>query len=680
VSTRIAADIGGTFTDIIVYDESAGYKAGKVPTVVEDPSRGVLNGLGGMIGDFEGVEFAVHGTTVGLNAFLQRKGARVLLLVSAGTRDVYHIARGNRFSQYEVRYRKPQPLVSLGDIVEVRGRLSYSGEEIEPLREDDVRRAVERVEEGGYEAIAVTLLFSYLNPAHEVRVEEILREALPDVPVSCSHQVAREWREYERTSSAVFDAYTAPAVRTYLTELEGEVARRGMRGTLHVMQSNGGILTARGAREHAIQTLLSGPVGGVMGGTALSEHMGRPNLICADMGGTSFDVSLIVDGHPDVSSELSLEGLPLLMPAVMIHTIGAGGGSLGFVEGGGLRVGPASAGADPGPACYGRGGSQATVTDANLVLGRLDPEYFLGGEMDLDVEAARRAVGDLGKQLGLDPAVMAEGMITVINAKMAQAIRTLTVEKGISPNDFSLLAYGGAGPLHATFLAEELGISEVIVPESPGAFSAWGMLQAPIRHDLSQMFYQSADGLDGHEMERLYAELESEGRELLAREGVRSEAMSFRRSVDVRYSGQEHTVDVPLRGMRLGSPDVAEELGARFHQAHYALHGHSNEGAPFECVVLRVVALGNLGMPETTRNGAHEAPRGPQGSSSRRRGVVFGGRTIDTPVVYRADLRPGASMSGPVVVEERTASTVVPPGFTLVVDPHGSLILTSSRR
>ena len=429
---RVAMDIGGTFTDAVAYDESSGqYSAGKASTTPGELSVGVRRAMRTVVDNLSTLSFAVHGTTQGLNAFLQRRGESVLLIASAGAGDVYQIARGNRTELYQVQYRKPQPLVTRSDTVEVRGRLDPLGHEVEPLNTADVVAAAQKFRDGGYSSIAVALLFSYERPDHELLVLEVLRDELgADVPISLSHRLAREWREYERTSTTVLDAYTAPIVRTYLKELSAGLQADGMSVPLHIMQSSGGIITARSAHDHTIQTLLSGPVGGAMGGVSLARLTGQKNLICVDMGGTSFDVSLVVDGEADVSTEALLEGFPLLMPVVNIHTVGAGGGSVAHLEAGGLRVGPRSAGASPGPACYGRGGTEPTVTDANVALGRVDPSEFAGGEFALDLDAAHRALAELGTQLGLDAESMAQGILDVVNAKMAQAIRTLTVEEG----------------------------------------------------------------------------------------------------------------------------------------------------------------------------------------------------------------------------------------------------------
>jgi N-methylhydantoinase A len=669
---RIAIDIGGTFTDFVAWDEDTGeYATTKLPTTPDDPSRAVLEGMEALSRSMDRLGFVVHGTTVGLNAFLQRRGERVLLISTAGVGDLYHIARGNRMSMYNVHYRKPTPLVSMRDIVEVRGRLDFAGNELEPLDERDVEVAIERVRREDFGAVAVAFLFSYVNSAHELRVAEMFAESLPGVSVSLSHRVAREWREYERTSSAVLDAYIAPTVRRYLGRFEQEARTRGFESDIHVMQSSGGILTARAARDRPLQTLLSGPVGGAMGGAGLARILERPNLICIDMGGTSFDVSLIADGKPDVAPEVLLEGLPILMPSVNIHTIGAGGGSLAYEEAGGLRVGPESAGAVPGPACYGRGGTDPTVTDANVVLGRIDPSYFLGGGMSIDTDAADRSMQRLAEKLGLDKRQLAEGILEVINLKMAQAIRKLTVERGIEPRDFALVAFGGAGPMHAAFLAQELEIAEVIVPPAPGAFSAWGMLQTAIRHDLSQTHYAAAEGADLEQLDSMYAQLESETLGLLHAEGIGDQDIRMERLIDLRYIGQEHALQIALLPDEIRNGGFVEDVSERFHSAHEARHGHANRGAPVEFVAIRLVGIGEIETAESRPL----AGRPERAADQHGRSVIFRGHGQDTSVVYRADMVPEAAVHGPAIIEEPTATTVVPPGFVASVEPRGSLVL-----
>jgi N-methylhydantoinase A len=669
---RVSMDIGGTFTDVVAYDEDRGtYAAGKASTTPHDLTEGVFAGLGQVIDSPASIAFTVHGTTVGLNAFLQRRGEKVLLLATEGAGDVYHIARGNRARLYDLHYRKPTPLVPLSDIVEIPGRLDWRGEERTPLDEEAVRAAAARARDEGFGAVAVALLFSFLNPDHELRVEEIMRDELNGVTISLSHRVAREWREYERTSSAVVEAYTAPVIRSYLERLQSEMEHQGLAVPLHVMQSSGGVVTAESARERPLQTLLSGPVGGTMGLVALARTLGRPNLIGVDMGGTSFDVSLVIAGKPDVSTETSLEGFPLLMPIANIHTIGAGGGSVAYAEVGGLRVGPESAGADPGPACYGRGGTRPTVTDANLVLGRIDPDTFAAGRMQLDTVAANDAVAALGEELGLGVPELAEGIVSVINAKMAQAIRTLTVEQGIEPRDFALVAFGGAGPMHAAFLAQELGIAEVIVPPLAGAFSAWGMLETELRRDFTRPFFRRATDADLGELAEACAQTAAEGREALEAEGVAATACRVEHTLDMRYEAQEYTLAIPIDGLEApGGPGFVEEMTRRFNEAHDFRYGHSNPGAPVEFVSLRAAAFGDLGHAEPEELAAP----GPA-QAERTREVLFDGTEHPTRILRRDELGVGSELEGPLVIEEVTATTVVPPGCTLSVDRYGSLVI-----
>ncbi|GAA3101151.1 hydantoinase/oxoprolinase family protein [Pseudonocardia yunnanensis] len=671
---RVAMDIGGTFTDVVTYDDEAGaFTASKASTTPEDLSEGVVSGLAAVVDAPADISFLVHGTTQGLNAFLERRGVPVLLLATAGAEDSYHIARGPRTRLYDLHYRKPEPLVPRRDTVGIGGRLAVDGTELEPLDEQAVRDAAVAARERGLGAIAIAFLFSYQNPAHELRAREIVLEELgEDFTVSLSHEAAKEWREYERTSSAVVESYTGPIVRRYLSNLESRLRERGLGVPLHVMQSSGGILTADSARHRPLQTLLSGPVGGAIACAELSRAAARPNLIGIDMGGTSFDVSLIVDGEPDVSAEAHLEGLPMLMSVVNIHTVGAGGGSVAWVEAGGLRVGPRSAGARPGPACYGRGGTEPTVTDANLVLGRIDPDGFAGGSMSLDVDLAVAAVEGLGAQFGLDAVAMAEGVCDVANSKMAQAIRTITVSRGVEPRDSSLVAFGGAGPMHAVFLARELGIAETIVPRFPGAFSAWGMLQTRIRKDLTQPYFSLDADLDGEGMAAVLAGIERDALATLGEEGVPEQDRAVSHAVDIRYEAQEYTLTVPLTdAAEPAGADFLDVVARRFADMHKSRYGHANLGAPIEFVTLRTTAFGDLGRPEPQKWPLAQSPEFPH----EVRQVIFDGEARDTVVVRRDDLLTGHGLTGPAVVVEDTATTVVPPGYELTVDELGSMII-----
>lgn len=671
---RVSMDIGGTFTDVVTYDNTAGvFAASKASTTPGNLSVGVLAGLDSVVQDPADIGFLVHGTTQGLNAFLERRGVPVLLLATAGVEDSYHIARGPRIRLYDLHYRKPEPLVRRRDVLGIGGRMAAEGIELAPLDEEAIRAAARRAVEEEYGAVAVAFLFSYKNPAHELRAREILLEELgSDFTVSLSHQAAKEWREYERTSSAVVEAYTGPIVRRYLSELEGRLVDRKLSVPLHVMQSSGGILTAESARARPLQTLLSGPVGGAIACAELSRLTTRPHLIGIDMGGTSFDVSLIVDGEPDVSAEAHLEGLPMLMSVVNIHTVGAGGGSVAWSEGGGLRVGPRSAGARPGPACYGRGGSEATVTDANLVLGRIDPNGFAGGQMTLDPELATTAVSDLAEKFGLTAVAMADGICDVANSKMAQAIRTITVSRGIEPRDSALVAFGGAGPMHAVFLAQELGIEETIVPRFPGAFSAWGMLQTQIRQDYTEPYFFLDEDIDADDMAAALTRTEGMGLEALLHESVAADQRSASHAVDIRYAAQEYTLTVPLASATEPTePGFLKTVAERFADLHEARYGHANLGAPIEFVMLRTTAFGDLGKPAPQKwPVANDA-----GFPHEIRKVVFAGEPRDSIVVRRDDLLVGHTFVGPAVVTEDTATTVVPPNYIVTVDEIGSLII-----
>jgi N-methylhydantoinase A len=671
---RVAMDIGGTFTDVVTYDErDRVFAATKASTTPGKLSEGVLAGLDAVVDQPADIDFLVHGTTQGLNAFLERRGVPVLLLATAGVEDSYHIARGPRTRLYDLHYRKPTPLVPRRDVIGIGGRIAADGTELTPLDEQAVRDAARAARERGHGAIAVAFLFSYKNPAHELHAREILLEELgEDVSVSVSHEAAKEWREYERTSSAVVESYTGPIVRRYLVDLEQRLADRGLAVPLHVMQSSGGVLTAESARRRPLQTLLSGPVGGAMACAELSRQTGRPNLIGIDMGGTSFDVSLIVDGEPDVSAEAQLEGLPMLMSVVNIHTVGAGGGSVAWVEAGGLRVGPRSAGARPGPACYGRGGTEPTVTDANLVLGRIDPDGFAGGQMTLDTGLATAAVASLAEQFTLGTTAMAEGICDVANSKMAQAIRTITVSRGIEPRDSALVAFGGAGPMHAVFLARELGIAETVVPRFPGAFSAWGMLQTQIRQDYTEPYFFLDEDLDGADMAAALARMEKQGLDALTHEDVAGDRRSASHAVDIRYAAQEYTLTVPLADAdEPARPDFLATVAQRFADLHKSRYGHANLGAPIEFVTLRTAAFGDLGQPEPQKWPAAESAEFPH----EIRTVVFDGEPRESILVRRDDLFVGHTFDGPAVVVEDTATTVVPPGHTVSVDDIGSLII-----
>lgn len=664
---RVAADIGGTFTDFVIEDQKSGeVRIGKVPTTPDNPARGILNGVSQLIEDPKDIDFFVHGTTVGLNAFLERKGARVLLVMTAGVSDTYTIARGHREELYKLHYRKPKQLVPRRDVHEVVERLGPDGAVVTRLDISSLDPIIEKVKAENIPAVAVCLLHAYANPAHEKEVAEVLSRELPGVSISLSHCVAPEWREVERASSTVMDAYVAPVVELYLATLKKEFLEVGMTQTIHVMRSNGGVMTDVHASRHPITTLLSGPVGGSIGGVELSKNTGLKNLLCVDMGGTSFDLSLVVDGQPEQSNETVLQGLPLLMSIINIDTVGAGGGSLAWLENGGLRVGPQSAGSQPGPVCYGRGGTQPTITDANLFLGRLGHESLLNGDMTLDMASTEKAFEKLGEEIGLSATELAEGMIAIGNAKMADAMRTITVGRGIDPRDFTLVAFGGAGPMHAVELASELDIKQILIPNFPGTFSAWGMLQSDIRHDFAATHYAISDDVDISQIAVLFDGMLNDGSKTLTEEGVERSRMEFMRSVDLRYVGQEYTINVPLNE----ALDLNSAIDA-FHDLYQARYGHALHGSPVEIINLRLTATGRLKRGKVSA----EAKPAKQNLSALHRDIIFNGQSYHAPIYKREALPNSKLYKSPAVVEEASATTIIPPGYTFRIDEIGNLLI-----
>ena len=673
VADRLAVDIGGTFTDVVLLDGSDGsIRATKVPTTGGDLAQGVLQGVASLADGLQGADQFIHGTTVGLNALLERKGARVALFTTKGFRDVYEIGRCNRPEMYNLFYQRPQRLIPRQDIFEIDERVLADGTVLKEIDDTGISRAVEIIRDGGYEAVAICFIHAYIHPEHEQLMGEALREVLPDTSVTLSHEIAPEWREYERTATIATNAYIAPVTQRYLHQLSARVAEAGLSRPLYVMQSNGGVMTARVAERDPIQTLFSGPVGGTIGTRTLARALGVNAMLAVDMGGTSFDVSLVVHGEPDVTTETELGGFPLLMPSVHIHTIGAGGGSIAWVANDALRVGPHSAGAEPGPVCYGRGGEESTVTDANLFLGRIDPDFFLGGNMQLDVEAAAKSLTHLAQKLGMSVEALAEGVIAVVDAKMANAIRAVTIKRGLDPRDFEyLVAFGGAGPLHGPTLARELGIGKVLVPQSPGNFSAWGMLQTDIRRDAVRPHFQALRHATSAGVRQAFEEVAAELSAELRSEGVPGRSIEMLQSVDLRYTGQEFFLKMPFE-VSLDDEDVFEQLAERFHDFYRDRYGHSNPGEAVEFVNLRVAAIGVIDKPELKR---HEIDS-RVADAAHHRDVFFSGQWVSAGIHMRSELRPGDVIQGPAVIEEASATTLLPPDTRTEVDSLGNLVIS----
>jgi len=661
---RLSADIGGTFTDLVVENLDGEVSVHKVDTTPRNPAEGILTAIENTISDPRDISFFVHGTTVALNALLERKGERVLLIMTEGVGDTAIIARGNRDDINSAQYRKPEPLVRRKDIHEIRERLSFDGSVVTPPDLRDLKPIIDKIRREKINVVAICFLHSYVNNEHEVLVFEKLRKAFPNLSIAMSHRVSSEWGEYERCSSTIVNGYIAPVMERYLTKLQVDLSNKDVQSLVYIMQSNGGVTTVTSAQESPIMTLMSGPVGGAIGGTVLAQQIERKNLICVDMGGTSFDVSLVIDGSLDVVTETQFIGLPLLMSSVNIHTIGAGGGSMVWLEGGRMRVGPQSAGSQPGPICYNRGGTVPTVTDANLYLHRLGADSLLQGRMHLDTKIVSHHIDAMAKTIGLTGDRFAEGILSISNAKMADAVRTITVQQGIDPRDFTLVAFGGAGPLHAAWIAEELDITEIVVPRFPGVFSAWGMLQTDMRHDFAQNYYRAAASVTTSELSTAYTELANKAKDVLASDGISEQDMMFEYFADLRYVGQAFSVTVPAV--------KTEQLESDFHTAHFQRYGHSTPDAPVEFVNLRLAAFGILkrtDLSPITFASKHIAP-------ISHRNVVFDNENYDVSVYRRDSLTNSFETIGPVIIEEESSTTIIGPGWYSTIDTFGNVMIT----
>jgi N-methylhydantoinase A len=650
---------------------------GKTSTTPDRFEEGVMTAI--EEADLDGVRFLAHGTTVIINALTERKGAVTTLLTTRGFRDVLEIQRANRPDLYNLAYSKPKPFVLRRLRLEVTERMNYKGEVLTPLVEEDVRAAVAEARRQGAEAVAICFLHSYANPEHEQRAAEIVQEEWPEVAVSVSHELTSEWREFQRTSTAVLDAYVKPRAWSYLGALAGRLDEVGVeRRARYAMQSNGGVSTFELAGRTPINLVESGPVGGVIGAVAIGELIGEQNLITLDIGGTTAKSSLIERGSVRLTSDYHIErtptfaGYPIRVPVADIVEIGAGGGSIAWIDpAGALRVGPQSAGADPGPACYGLGGQEPTVTDANVVAGCINPGYFLGGRIRLDVERAREALAGIARSLGVSAEEAALGVIRLANANMIHLLKLVSVRRGRDPREFAMVAFGGGGSMHAMALAQEMRVPRVIVPPAPGHFSAWGMLMSDLRHDSVQTRFVRSEQAEPVELTGIWRELEEQMRETFAEEGVSPEEVGFARSADMRYAGQEHTVNVPIP---VGDLDerLKADIEDKFHELHEQLYTFRQD-SPIEFVNFRLTGFSAVRKPELRRIG----------TNGDARDALKGTRDVDfdefgrheTRIYERERLGAGAELEGPAVVEEPAASTVVSPGQRLRVDEFGNLIV-----
>jgi N-methylhydantoinase A len=672
---RVGVDVGGTFTDVVVLDETSGSTSWlKVPTNESAPTDGVLDAIAATGADCAQATHVKVGTTLGVNAILTRTGAPTGLMTTKGFRDVLEIRRTHRTRLFDLDERIPDPLVARDLRLEVSERVDSGGEVIVPLDEDGVRAAWLTLREAGVTSLAIVFLFSFENPAHERRAREIVLQEGGAEVVLISSDVLPVHREYERTSTTVMAAYVAPAMRRHVGRLDERLQARGLSaGRLSIMTGSGGVQSAQAVSSSPIPSLLSGPAGGVAGARKLAMQAGISNVLTLDMGGTSCDVSGVVNGVPDERLSLWIDGLAVNYPTFDIHTIGAGGGSIAWIDSGGaLRVGPQSAGSHPGPACYGLGGQEPTVTDANLILGRYDASAPLGGALTLDLEIARETVArEIAQPLGLTVEEAAAGIVTIVNAYMRDAVREISLQRGRDIRDFALVAFGGAGPVHGADVARELGIDRILIPPCPGCTSALGAVGADARHDLVRTIARAVPDVELEALQLIVDQMRDQARAALAREGFRSARSSFELWLDLRYRGQAH--ELPVRCALPRALELVDAV-AGFHELHQRLYGHSFPDIAVELVNARVIGRGGLPSPRMSWDWSATASPASKG---RRRPVYFheAGDFIDTLVLRREEIDPHELVEGPAVIHQADSTVLIPPGLVASCHETGSMIL-----
>ena len=679
VSTiRLAADIGGTFTDVAAFNPKNGeLNFGKTLSTPASLIDGIATGVAKAGTSFPEAEIFLHGSTVAINTMLERTGAKTALLITEGFRDIYEIGRVNRPDAYNLFFQKHQPLVERALRFEVNERLYAEGEVYKPLDEERVHQICAFIREEGIEAVAILLLHCYANPAHELRVKEIVEEELPSAFVSTSHELSREYREFERCSTVVANAYIGPKVQNYIGGIKTRLQADGFDGSFLVVQSTGGLYDAEQAQRQCVRMLESGPAAGVIGTQALCEAIEIRNAIAFDMGGTTAKAGVIHDGEALTTGSALIGGyeraLPVQIAMMDIFEVGTGGGSIARIaDEGGLRVGPESAGSEPGPACYGQGGTFPTVTDANVYLGRLSPDRFLGGEMTLDVDAASEAINEkVAMPLNMETADAAQGILSIAVTSMSHAVKAVTTERGLNASDFAMVAYGGAGPLHACSVAREMGIGTVIIPRSPGHFSAFGMLFSDLRYDYVRSRFTRLADADFSDLEDVYIGLEAEGYREIEKASTATERILVSRGADMRYVGQEHSVTVDLPSHLFASEDRAG-IKERFDEVHNLRYGTCAPQERSEIVSLRVTVTGMLEKPllKSIVSGEEKPPKGAHTGTKPER---FGSEILKTDTWDRTQLLAKNFIIGPALIEEHASTTVLHPGDTLTVDDFGNL-------
>jgi N-methylhydantoinase A len=676
----VGVDIGGTFTDLVGCIDGR-IVTSKTSTVPADPTRGVAESLALARCRAPALSELLHGSTIAINTVLERKGARTALITTRGFRDTYAIGRGNRIEAFNLFFRRPRPLVPRELTFEVTERIDARGEPLTALDDQEVHALAGTLAERKVEAVAICFLHAYANPAHERRAGEILRAAMPGLFVTLSHEIVREYREYERTSTTALNAFIGPRVHAYLGKLEGFMRTEKFPGTISIMRSNGGVMSIRLAQEQPVAMMESGPVAGIIGAGRLAAMLGIGRAIGFDMGGTTAKASLVTNGVPAIEDGYVIggeaSGQPMQLPVVDIVEIGAGGGSIAWCDAiGGIHVGPESAGADPGPACYGKGSADPVVTDADLVLGRINAGRFLDGAMRLDRAAAARAIeGRIAGRLGLGVTEAALGIVQIADAAMSLAVRAVSVKKGVDPRETAMIAFGGAGPLHAVAIAREIFIPKVIVPKVPGTFSALGMLMASWRQDFVRTVYGLLGALDARQIEAVFAELADAGHRQVARDGIAPGTAEFRYLADLRYVGQEHTIAIAVREPAMLSGDFAE-LRAAFDAEHDQRYGQAAPDERLEIVNVRLVV--SAARPDTLAERWLSEPWTPEPAvADEWREVVFAdpARPVRTRIVWRPSLAAGQRIEGPAVIEEPNATTLIHPGDAAIVSDAGHLVI-----
>lgn len=674
--SRLSTDVGGTFTDGVLLDEKTGeVEISKVSTTPKNPAEGTYNSIEKFRISLEDVSFLVHGTTVVINALIEESGAKAALITTEGFRDVLEIGRSNRTEMYQAIYKKPKPFVPRRLRFEVKERISKTGEVLCSLNVSDLECIITKIKEENVESVAVCLINAYVNASHEIAIGKYLKSKLPDVSISLSHQITRKYGEYERTSTAVLNAYVLPVVERYLEKLETKLIEQKYQERLQIMQSNGGLMTSIVAKKMPISMVESGPASGVIGAAKVAQLAGYKNAIAYDMGGTTAKAGIIRNGQPELAETYIVEGRPIRIPVIDLKEIGAGGGSLAWIDDvGALHVGPKSAGADPGPACYKRGGEKPCVTDANLYLGRLSSENFLGGEMEISPNLSEKALSDLASQLGLSAREMAIGILKIVNTNMAGLLHSITLQRGYDPRDFAMVAFGGSGPLHATSIAKELNIPTVIIPNHCGVFSAWGMIMADLRYEFSITHIERVDKLNVDAVNGKLNEIEKEILETFKLENVSEDNVEISYELDVRYYGQEHTL--PIR-IRRAIVEADKQIIAReFDDKHLTVYGHNGPDEPKEIASMKVIGLGEASKPVIRK--LDKGPKEPDAVASKGTRQVYldNGELVQVTVFDRSNLRAGNIIHGPAVVEEVTSTTFISIDQKCIVDEFGNLIIT----